>query len=402
MTVTNIKKLFTKNLIRGVAVFVAVILVLLGVAHLFMTPSGLEMLYPYALALRSDSIKTGDAGLGEYFSLHKDVEDAGVIILASELDVDDTYRLASDYLTFLGRFTKVSTAAVYTPYSRVRNISKASEEGNYSSFAKACNNQRVSKALSDQFFLFLEKVYSLNTKLTPDNKISVTGIKGNTDYKGLISSLVTDIFTLTGDIGGTYSEVFNAKSSDEFVELFKKHESSLAEVLGDKFENYYEMLDHVLSGTVEEMYAIKNFERYIPAGEGAVFAVLPRKLCEEDSILIRKLEELYGKVVLTNTVYYDCTTLENREEKPLNDGTFPGFADGIRIASANKLKGFRDYYEKVSGTFDSESLSDRSGAIGEAGKNTFFIISGSGPVTFSEEKKEQAGTPGTVLVAPGQ
>ncbi|MBQ7827347.1 MAG: hypothetical protein IJ386_03690 [Clostridia bacterium] len=390
-------------MIRGVAVFAAIILVLQGLALLFMTPGGLEVIYPYALAVRSDGIKTGDAGIGEYFSLHKDVEDAGIIIIAADLNVDDTYRLASDYLTFLGRFTKISTAALYTSYHRVRNISNASVAGDYTAFAKACNNQRVSKALSDQFFTFLEKIYSLNSKLTPDNKITVAGVKGNTDYKGMINSLTTDIFTSSGSLDSSFSKILSAKSPEEFVGAFKEAESELAEVLGDKFDGYLEMLDPVLNGTIEELYALKNIIKYAPAGDGAVFALLPRELCGDDSPLIKGLEEHYGKVVVTNTVYYNCTTLDNKDEIPLNDGSnFPTFIEGIRIASSEKLKGFREYFEKVSNSFDSESLESRLDAIGETGEKTFFIISGSGPVTFIEEKKEEAGAPGTVLVAPGQ
>lgn len=399
----NTNKIFTKKLIRGVAVFAAIILVLQGLALLFMTPGGLEAIYPYALAVKSDGIKTGDAGIGEYFSLHKDVEEAGIIVLAADLNVEDTYRLASDYLTFLGRFTKISTAAVYTPYNRLRNISVASVAGDYSSFAKACSNQRVSKALPDQLFTFLEKIYSLNSKLTPDNKIAVAGVMGSSDYKGVVNLLTADIFTSSGFFDGTFSKILDAKSPEEFVDSFKEAQPELEQVLGDKINQYVEMLDPILNGTLEEAYTLYNIKRYAPAGDGAVFALLPRELCMEDSPLIKGLEEHYGNVVVTNTVYYNCTTLDGKDEVSLNDGNgFPKFIEGIRIASAEKLRGFRKYFEKVSNSFDSESLSERLEVIGETGDKTYFIISGSDAVTFAQEKKEEAGAPGTVLVAPGQ
>jgi len=39
--------------------------------------------------------------------------------------------------------------------------------------------------------------------------------------------------------------------------------------------------------------------------------------------------------------------------------------------------------------------------IGDTGEKTFFIISGSGPVTYNEDLSEETGTVGTVNVAPG-
>ena len=93
-------------------------------------------------------------------------------------------------------------------------------------------------------------------------------------------------------------------------------------------------------------------------------------------------------------MYYNCTTLVEQEEIEVNDGAFPLFVKGVRIAEAGQLKGFRDYYRKISHT-------DTPRIMGDAGVKTFFIVSGSGPVTYKGDT-EGNNTAGTVIVAPGQ
>ena len=400
ITVNKIKTLFSKKITMGIAIFIAAVLVLQGIALLTMTPNGLSLLYPYVLAAKSDKITTGDAGIGEYFSLHKDIEDAGAVVLFIEPDVEDSYKLASDYLGFLSKFTRISSAAVYTMNSRVRSISDAALGGDYNEFAKKCDNQRRSKTFSDQFFLFLEKVYSMNTRLTPDNKISIVGFKGHDDLKDILNEMTNDLFSSAGGLGGEHTAILDSRTPEEYSERLMKHESALRGFLGDKAEKYFGTIDVVMSGNIEETYAVKNLVKYSPAEEGTVFIVAPRYLADKNGF-VEKIEENYGKTVVTNTAYYDCITLENKEELPLNDGAFPGIVTGIRIATAEKLADFREYYGKVCNSFDSDKLAERMNVIGDAGERAFFIISGSGPVTFEQDKKESV-TQNTVLVAPGQ
>lgn len=386
----NIRKLFSKRLIKGVAVFAVAALVLQFAAMLVMTPEGLAALYPYVLAAKSEKIKTGDADIGEFFSLHKDIEDAGLIILAVDTGVDASYSLASDYLQFLGKFTKISYAATYISNSRVWSISKAAVAGDYEAFSRSCSNQRVSKTISEDFFGYLEKIYYLNGKLTPESKITICGVRGYSDFRAVVNALTSDLFSSSGGLSGDHAEIIDARTPEEYAELIEKHADALSEVLGEKFDIYRDTVDAVQNGNIEEEFTLRNLAKYAPSGDGAVFALLPREMCEEGSSFIERAEEIYGKVVVNETVYYDCITLKDGEKASLNDGAFPNFFSGVRIASAEKFRGFREYYEDVANTFDSDKLSERMEVIGNAGERTFFIISGSAAVSFSKSDDSAA------------
>lgn len=386
-------------MIRGIIIFAVAAVLIQAAAILFMTPRGLAALYPYVLLWESEKITTGDAGLGEYFPLHSDVEDAGLIILAIDTNVSDSYKLAGDYLQFLGRFTHISSVALYTSRTRVIGISDASVDGDYEAFVNSCNAQKKSGILPDQMYNFAEKIYTLNSRLSPDMKFTVNGILGQDDIKDVISSLTADLYMAPGGFSGDHIEVTEAKTEEEFVALFEKHYNIIEEILGQKFQRHAERYSYVAEGTLEESSAVQILEKYSPPGDGAVFALLPEHLCAEGSPFITKAEEVYGKVIVTRTEYYNCTTLDGKEEVPRNDGSFPLFVSGIRIASAGALADFRNYFGRIANTFASDELDDRMSMIGEAGKNTFFVISGSGPVTFGAD--EDKPITGTVNVAPG-
>ena len=228
------------------------------------------------------------------------------------------------------------------------------------------------------------------------------GIKGHDDLGDVINYLSADLYTAPGGASGEHLELLSAKTNEEYVRLFKKHEETLKEVLGGKFDIHSERFLSVQENAIEERSALRNLERYAPADKGTVFAVLPDYLCKDGSVFVEMAKEIYGEVLVTDTVYYDCVTLsEKSEETPRNDGSFPGFASGIRIASAKDLEGFREYFADAVNSFDSHKLSDRMKIIGDAGKDTFFIVCGSGPITYNGIEKEETGTVGTVNVAPG-
>lgn len=396
------KKRFSKKFIRGVVVFVIITVVVQLAALAFMTPQGLAAVYPYILHMKSEEINTGDANIGEYFSLHNDVENAGLVILSVDTNVKDSYTLAADYLRFLVRFTDVSRVALYTQQMRLKGMSDAAVAGDYIGFEKACDKQRELKSLSDQIYSFVGSVYTMNSRLAPDNKIGIVGIKGNSRLSDIVSYLTADLYITPGGSNGEHMEILEAKTNEEYAALFRKHEAKLREILGNKFDGHAERCVYVEENAIEENFALRNLSRYAPAGEGTVFAVMPERFAGEDSVFVKKAEQIYGKVVVAKTLYYDCVTLdEKKSEVQRNDGDYPDFFKGIRIAEAKKLEGFRDYYKKAVNSFSNDKLEERMSVIGYAGEETFFIISGSGPITYNEDQNEETGTVGTVNVAPG-
>ncbi len=396
----KIKNKHTKKLVRGIIIFAAVAMVIQVAALIFATPGGLYGIYPYILYFNSDRIETGDSGIGEYFSMHSEIENAGLIILSVDTEVADSYRLAADYMKFLGRFTNISSVALYTQNIRMSGISEGIINSNYEKYEGAVELQKKAGVLPDQTYTFVNSVYTMNSRLSPDNKFSLVGIKGHDSFQDVLADMTTELYITPGGTSGEHREIIDAKTGEEYVALFKKHEEKLREILGEKFDVYKERCLYVEENAVEENYALNNLKRYAPAGEGTVYAILPERLCKEDSVFLKKAEETYGKVVVTDTVYYDCTTLGDEGEISRNDGDFPAFSDGIMIAPAKELEGFRNYYKKVVNSFSSEKLEDRMKVIGDAGEKTFFIIVGSGPVTH-ESDKEETKTVGTVNVAPG-
>jgi len=400
--VSDKKKRPSKKFVRSIIVFIIISAVVQLAALAFMTPQGLGAIYPYVLHMRSEEINTGDAGIGEYFSLHSEIEDAGLVILSVDTDVKDSYILAADYLRFLVKFINVSNVALYIQQMRVKSISDAAVAGDYVSFDKACDSQRELKVLCDQIYSFASSVYTMNSRLSPDKKIGMVGIKGHSKLNDIKSSLTADLYIIPGGSTGDHLEVLDAKTNEEYAALFRKHEEKLKEVLGNKFDYHNERCAFVEENAIEENFALRNLARYAPAGEKTVFAVLPEELLGNNSVFVKKAEEIYGKVVVCNTVYYDCVTLDDdKAEASRNDGDYPGFFDGIRIAEAKKLEGFRRYYKKIVNSFSSDELDGRMDLIGDTGEKTFFIISGSGPVTYNEDLSEETGTVGTVNVAPG-
>lgn len=389
----------SKKLIRGAVLFIVIAVLLQCVAVFFMTPAGVERLFPYILLARSERINTADASLGEYFPLHKDAEEAGLIILSVDTNVAASYRLASDYLEFLGKFTDISAVALYAQNAKIGTMSAAAESGDYERFSAVCDNERSIGVLPNQLIDFAGKVYTLNSRLSPDKKLKMCGIKGSISLKDVINSLSSDLFTTPGGFSGEHTEVMDAETETEYAALFAKHEERLRELLGDRFDYHAERCAFAAAGTLEESTAAVNLQKYAPAGEGAVFALLPEYLCEEGSPFLETVSKIYGSVLVTRVFYSNCESIEDGETVLRDVPGFPRIFSGIRIAAADRLVGFEKYYALTVGAESEERLDDVGDMLNAAGTETFFIIGGSEAVDFGAE--EEAEKTGTVTASPG-
>lgn len=387
--------------IRGVVIFIIIALFIQLLAVLFLTTSGLGVMYPYLLYMNSKKISIGDNNISEYFPMSDDISDSDMIILSVDTGVADSYRLAGDYLQYISKITEISSVAVYLENMRISGISNAAVSGIYSDFSEACNRQREQEIVPNQLLTFMEKIYSLNLNRPSDAKTSIIGIKGNTSFKGVISSLTGDLYTSPGGYTGEHLEVLDAKTEDEYIRLFKKHKDAIKEVLGSKFERHLEYYEYIVNGTLKESISIKNLLRLAPSENGAVYAVLPEEFCTEDSPFLKMARENYNKVTVTRTVYYNSKSLADKDSEPVvkSEGFFPGKSNEFRIMYDNSLTWFRRYFAKVSNNFMSEKLSSRMDFIGETGENTYFIICSSKSVTFGNEEKNK--NTAEVVVAPG-
>jgi len=388
-----------KDLVRGTVVLLLLSIVIQSILLLLFTAEGLGKIYPHFLLAESNEIELGDTNLGEYFKLTDDVKDSDLIILSVDTGVKDSFRLASDYLQFIGKFTDVSSVAMYVKNTRIIGMSNAAVKGDYESFMNARELQRKTNVFSNQIYEFCEKVYSINTMRSPDTKLRMIGIKGYVDLDDIKTLLSADLYTAPGGYSGEHLNILEAETVEEYIEMFELYEDDLRKMLSGRFAYYLELYESIVANTIEEDSAIRYLKRLAPPENGAVFALLPEYLCVEGSPFLEKVEEIYDKVTVTRTVYYDSKTISDGEEMVRNDGPFPDDKIGIRILMKNKLVSFRDYFEKVTNYFSSESLEERTKVIGEAGRRTFFIISGSDAVEYGEKTDdEEKNSP---QVAPG-
>lgn len=389
---------YSKKLIRGAVLFTAIALLLQCIAVFFMTPTGVAGLFPYILLARSETVNTADASLGEYFPLHKDAEEAGLIVLSVDTNVAASYRLASDYLEFLGKFTDISAVALYTQNMKVSAMSSAAEAGDYEKFSAVCDNERKLGVLPNQLIDLAGKVYTLNSRLSPDKKLKMCGIKGSMSLSDLINSLSADLIMVPGGFSGEHTEVMDARTEAEYAALFEKHGERLRELLGNSYDYHAQRSVFAAAGTLEASTAALNLEKYAPAGEGAVFALMPEYLCKEDSPFLEAAREIYGSVLVTRVFYSDCESFEDGKPVLRDSSGIPKIFDGIRIAAADRLDGFGKYRAMTGGDGSIGKDDVAREMISAAGKETFFIIGGSEAVDFGAE--EEAEKTGTVTASP--
>ncbi len=362
------KKLFDNKILRGIAVFAAAVIVLQTAALLLFSTGGVRTLYPVALTLASDKINTEDSLVGEYHKIQDEIEKASLIVLSVDPGVDDSYVLASDLFEFVRRYVKISNVAVYYTSAAMANVSEKLEKGDRHSVRSIIDTLDNYTYIPTRFMSFLGVLCDVENKTAPDAKFGLVGVSGMSSYSAFLSSFTSELILSGIPMNDEITPLLNPASEEEFIAAFRTASDTLSVSLGDKFAKYSAMVDALEKGELAGYTAADNLSHLAPAGNGTVFAVLPREAAQNGTFE-EYTRETYGDVLILDTVYSGCRSYDGKTVTSVNDVSLPLVPAGIRIAPAGSLEAFRKYTDGVTHGGDATAK-----LIGDAGEKTFFVI----------------------------
>lgn len=373
------------KLFFGAAVFLVCALIVQSICLVAATEQGQMMLFPLNMRLNSSKISKSELSVSEFYPIHDEIDSAKLIVLSIDEGVADSYTLAERYLEFLRRFTDLDYVVTYASNSRLTAINEASVSGDGQAFSEAIENCRKYRSFSEEYLSFVSECYDANSKLLPDNKFSLFGIRSIESFADVRSRLTEELLFVPNGFDSELQKLTAEQDSATFCSRFKELSSKLSDVLKDKYETYSHEVELLENGCLAEMSAFEKMESLVPTGEGVIFALLPESICYSGSPFLEAAEQYYGKTVVHRVRYYDCQSKNLRDTTQRNDGFMSFLFDGIRIVPMSKSSAFRNRLAAICNA--SSSSAEIDSLIGDVGRSSVFTIGGSSGVSYAWESE---------------
>ena len=159
--------------LRRILCFAAAVVLLQGLALLFVTPSGLEKVFAVPLRFRAEKFRPDTNTYAVYYDARMDVGEADLIVLGMDFSVAESYDVLGHFTRFVKQNNDIS--AVLLPLTQTQNTLAASmlrqtrEEG----FSKRAETLRDATGLSGDCCDYIGEIFYVNSTMAEQKSFGV-------------------------------------------------------------------------------------------------------------------------------------------------------------------------------------------------------------------------------------
>lgn len=159
--------------IRKIVVFLIAVIIVQGLALLFLTPQGLELIYPFPLRIFAEKFKPENNTYAVYYNTRVDVSEADLVVVGIDGAVGESYDLLGHFSRFLKQYNNFSD--VLLDFDRVseRIASGIMNETSESRFYAKLETLQRSTGLSEDYCDYLSELFVINTTMPPVRKFNL-------------------------------------------------------------------------------------------------------------------------------------------------------------------------------------------------------------------------------------
>lgn len=158
---------------RLTAIFLAVVVILQGAAVLFLTHSGLELVFSLPLRLNAEKFKPENNTYVVYYDMRTEVSDADLIVVGVDPNIAESYDILGHFTRFLKQYNNLS--AVMFDFDKLQNTiaTKLFEEEDRTRFYAKLSTLGSGGGLSQSYLDYLSELYAVNVTMPPVRKFEL-------------------------------------------------------------------------------------------------------------------------------------------------------------------------------------------------------------------------------------
>ena len=164
---------------KRIICFVAVVAVLQSLALLLLTPSGIELIYPFCLRSAAEKIKTESNSYAVYYDMRMNTAEADIIVVGIDENVDTSFDMLGHFTRFVKQYNNVSDILLDLNHVQANLVTFLFQQTDEVKFNSFMNKLKDGTGMSDAFCEYFSVLFFVNTTMTPQKKFNIASYSDN-------------------------------------------------------------------------------------------------------------------------------------------------------------------------------------------------------------------------------
>lgn len=162
-----------KKQIRHIAKFVAAILIVETLALLFLTPQGLDVLFPPVARVNAEKLSPESNTYAVYYDTRVEVSNADLIVVGMDFGIAESYDLLGHFTRFVKQYNNLSAVMLEITLSQqnlAQNLLTRTEEDE---FYKRLYILEERTGMPAEYCEYISELFLINRTMTPIRKMDI-------------------------------------------------------------------------------------------------------------------------------------------------------------------------------------------------------------------------------------
>ena len=159
--------------LRRLAVFLAAVVVLQGLALLFFTPAGLEKVFVAPLRLAGEKFRPDTNTYAVYYDARSDVAAADLIVVGMDFAVAESYDVLGHFTRFVKQNNDISDVLMPLTHNQVAIAGNMLKQTDEDQFNKRIRSLKEQTGMTDDCCDYLSEIFYVNSTMSEAKKFGV-------------------------------------------------------------------------------------------------------------------------------------------------------------------------------------------------------------------------------------
>ncbi len=168
-----------KKYLRHIAVFVLAVIIIQSAALLFLTPGGLELIYPLLVRVSAEKFNPDNNTYAVYYDERVEVSAADLIVVGIDGAVAESYDILGHFTRFVKQYNNISDVILDLESDEMEYVTAVFDSADELAYNTALSTLKDQTDITSSFREYISELYFINRMMNPARKFGAASYSDN-------------------------------------------------------------------------------------------------------------------------------------------------------------------------------------------------------------------------------